>query len=603
MNLFKSHITRFAAFWGLLFSLWGCTSNQWIVDERVGIDFENGEIVGSRTIVQQAGVPDPDRPILSLELYDIDTYTYPERIVNRRYVQKYRPRPLFLIGGLVGAGAMLYLANSQSSFASNDFSERGKLILNIGGAGLTAVSLMNMEPVGEPRPTGEQRMLTKTGTHTQTDTVKTPGKVSDLATISVDFKGETIVRALKTKFFDGKIDLDLQRGFNYGIIPENDPGVISVNVRYQREDYRFDIPVETIMEKFVRIDEEGAPLRSSPTFTRGSVLTDLKVGNELKYVEAIDERWYKVLFGIAPMFVERRQSTVVWDFPSRVSEQLISGGNQPSTANVQNEVDVERDIPQAAFRDPNAFAFLIGEGSSPLKTAEEDSLISNDLDLVETYMTQTLGVPDDQIVSLRNPGRFDLLQAFNRSSAVIPDSATLYVYYRGSGEIADDRSGDTHFGLKLKHIGTRNGVLENEVVGIGELISITNRQNPGRAILLIDSGFQIADSTGALNLAEEDQKLRATVEAALPQNGTMAVILAAGLGQSANDYVSGSRNVDFRHSIFSYFLAKSLQNGDRSSDAIFNTLESNVSFTSRLLFDVPQNPILFGNPGVTVGNE
>jgi hypothetical protein len=50
-----------------------------------------------------------------------------------------------------------------------------------------------------------------------------------------------------------------------------------------------------------------------------------------------------------------------------------------------------------------------------------------------------------------------------------------------------------------------------------------------------------------------------------------------------------------RHSIFTYYLAEAIKEGNMTMGEILNHLDRNVPFTSRSIYDRPQNPLFFGN--------
>ena len=82
--------------------------------------------------------------------------------------------------------------------------------------------------------------------------------------------------------------------------------------------------------------------------------------------------------------------------------------------------------------------------------------------------------------------------------------------------------------------------------------------------------------------------------APIANNDRAALLMGARLSYPSSLYVT-SGGEDKKHHIFPYFFAKALQQRMTRISEIYQYLERNVSYTSRKLFDRPQDPLLIGN--------
>jgi hypothetical protein len=73
-----------------------------------------------------------------------------------------------------------------------------------------------------------------------------------------------------------------------------------------------------------------------------------------------------------------------------------------------------------------------------------------------------------------------------------------------------------------------------------------------------------------------------------------AVFFSSRPDQRSGIYSSNNGDQN-RHSIFTYYMAQAIKERNMTMNSIFNHLERNVPFTSRSLYDRPQNPLFFGN--------
>jgi hypothetical protein len=75
-----------------------------------------------------------------------------------------------------------------------------------------------------------------------------------------------------------------------------------------------------------------------------------------------------------------------------------------------------------------------------------------------------------------------------------------------------------------------------------------------------------------------------------------AVIFTNQVQQKSGDYISRDGRVNNRYSIGTYFLARAIKEGRVRIGDIFQFMDNNVNFTSRLLHDRAQSPVFLGDP-------
>jgi hypothetical protein len=75
-----------------------------------------------------------------------------------------------------------------------------------------------------------------------------------------------------------------------------------------------------------------------------------------------------------------------------------------------------------------------------------------------------------------------------------------------------------------------------------------------------------------------------------------AVIFTNQIQQKSGDYVSRDGRVNNRYSIGTYFFARALKENRTRIGDIYQFMDNNVNFTSRLLHDRAQSPVFLGDP-------
>ena len=188
-----------------------CSSSKWVVENQNEIDRNDFELIESVQFLERSGQTTPDNPIVSFNLKAANTFQYAQRVRTDRYIQRYTPSLKSILLGVAGAG----LATSAAIVV--DQPEINKQVL-FGTAGfLTLSSFLNMKPTGDPTPTGESRLLRKTGTITETDTVRAAPIAGNTPSYTVYYNREAIVLRNDIPYVNGSYSINLIDELN----PEN----------------------------------------------------------------------------------------------------------------------------------------------------------------------------------------------------------------------------------------------------------------------------------------------------------------------------------------------------------------------------------------------
>ena len=549
-----------------------CSSTSWVVVEEQAKDINDFEIISSQYYLESSNGLTPNQPIVHFDIKAINTYEYAQRVRTERYIQRYRPRVGFVLLGIAGAGLSTYAAYSDQLLKEPTSSQRYTL-LGAGGL-LTGLSFLNMKPIGEPSKTGESRLLRRTGSVEEADTINVRPYNSDLASIKISYQEEVIREATNWSFNEGRISINLAEEVNAGLFEEDPQENIVVEVSYDSLYSTKEFPVSSIFEQFVIVDAQITPLRNEPSNSRNNILTDLAEGSQLKLVESEGE-WYKVLYGITETWVYANDVRTVWR-PSEFASDLsvIAIPNVPF-----GSVDVERDIPVLGVSSLNASAFLLSNfqyGGS----LSERIYGERDTKLMEEYFLQAFGIRGNNIVKATNINSDRLLErAYSRlANSLTDEEQSLNVYISGYAEIRDS---------KVYLIGSsEDGSGERQYIDLHQFFRGLNNLQLSSIIVYAD-----------LDIVNEDgssEPLENLASILTSDNSTSAVFFGAQPDQRSGIFTSSNGDQN-RHSIFTYYLAEAIKEGNMTMGEILNHLDRNVPFTSRSIYDRPQNPLFFGN--------
>ncbi len=560
-------------FLSTLFLFTGCSSTRWVVESQETIDRNDFKLLDSKLFLNRIDRIRPEEPLVRFKLKTANTIEFAERIRTDRYIQTYRPRLGYVLFGLASAGIAGYAAFSNDIV--NEQNQTQKIALIGAGTALTGISFLNMKPVGEPTATGESKLLRRTGKRVEVDTLDTSSEFATIPEYEILFNNEVIIPKTKRSFRDNIIEINLAEEIAPESLPENRDININLNIYFQDSTYNYSIPVSSIFESFVVVTSNVSALRNKPEVNRNNVLTDLAKGSQLKLVERQGD-WFKALYGISETWVAASDVVTIWR-PSEFSHQLsvVAIPNVPF-----GSIDIERNFPSLVSESKNRWAYMISNGSYT-GILSERNYAKRDARLMNEYFNKTLGVPADNILSFEDQhGSQPIRNSFNRLVSGINNSPSELVVYLSGYARVDETSKEIFF------LGTVNDTSSQNEVSLNSLFD-------GIAQLPLTKISVIADLE-FINQTKNNDALEDLASLITSNIKESAIVFSADTDQTSLIY-STPNGVQKRHSIFTYFVADAFKNRYSNWGAIVKHLQRNVSFTSRSLYNQPQDIQFFGN--------
>jgi len=566
----------------LAFSAYACTGARWTVKDKSAIDREDYSIINTEEFLSTSSPVTPESPNLKLQVLSDTKYEYAEKVLMQRTIQDYKLKPGFVALGLIGAGLAAYAANSNA--INGGQSSAASLSLNTAAVIIAGAGLMNMKPAGDPRETGEERFLRKTGTIIEQDTLQVENTQGGSALIDIWYGQEMLAENENRDFRDGELTINLG-GLLSGLeIKGMETERVRVEVSYADSTYNFEYPLSQVLQPFARITSPVAELRSKPDQNTSNILAELIQGSQLQIIDYVESDWYKILYGISENYISRDDAELVWrnsDF-SRESEvvavPIVPFGN----------VDVESNIPILTGMNPNAMALVVSNEnySGPY---EKRSHAHRDGRLIKTYMENALGVRASSIYEIKDISNSQSLsETLSAMSSEANDSTHVFVYLNGYGTV--NKKGDD-FNLGLKTTASDSSTVE-----LAQLFNNISALTDDKLILLADIEFSAMNEETAISetVIDLEQPLRRISQNITATNPNATVIFGAQVNQHSELYVTDAGE-DKKHHIFPYFFAKALQERRTEIGSMFQYLQRNIPYTSRRLHDRSQDPQIFGN--------
>jgi hypothetical protein len=554
------------------FVIQGCSSTSWVITDEEAMDINDFEMVSSSFFLESKRGITPQQPIVYFDLKSINTYEYAQRIKTERYIQRYRPRLGYVLLGVAGASISYYAAFSDQLLDRPSDVQRYALT----GAGtlLTGLSFLNMKPVGEPTRTGESRLLRQTGIIQEVDTIEARPYDTQNPGIKISYNGRVLTENSAWNFNGGRISINLAEEVDASIFPENPRSNIQVTATYDTLSHTREVSVESVFEQFIVVDVQITALRNEPESNPANVLTDLAEGSQLKLISKEGD-WYKVLYGISETWVSANDVRTIWR-PSEFATDLsvIAIPNIPF-----GSVDVERNIPVLGRSSLNSAAFVLSNNQFEGEISER-IYGQRDAKLMEEYFIQGFGIRGTRVVKAMNVASDRIVErAYSRLASSMNESGqNLRVYINGYAEIIDSQV--FLLGSELSEIG------EKQYIDLQKLFRAFNNLDLNSILIIAD--LDILNPNGS---SEPLENLASIVTDA---NFGGAVFFSSRPDQRSGIYSSNNGDQN-RHSIFTYYMAQAIKERNMTMNSIFNHLERNVPFTSRSLYDRPQNPLFFGN--------
>lgn len=556
----------------ILFLLIGsaCSSSKWVVENQYEIDRNDFELLSSDQFLTRVGSVSPQNPVIQFEIKSANTFEYTQRVRTDRYIQRYRPSFKSVVLGLGGAS----LATSAALLIDQPKSTQQALF---GTAALVSLaSFLNMNPTGDPTPTGEIRLLRRTGSVTETDTVSASPDLSTDISYTMYHDGEIVAFGDDLEYRNSRFTINLLESFNPEESEYQDDDVITVEIYFNEDIYVNTVPISSFLEQFVVIDTEVTALRDEPVLESRTILTDLAQGSQLRFVEE-DDLWYKVLFGISETYVSKSDAYLIWrptEFASQLS--IVTVPNIPF-----GNIDVESDIPTHVDQNERSFGFVLANREYQGELSERN-YAERDAQLMSAYLENAFSFRSGNIRTVTNvENQQQLVLAYNRlANDIRGDQKHLVVYVSGyvtSGENSE-----------MLLYGT--GGSTSSMINLNSFFSGISRLPVEELIILLDID----------NIDDQDQILiEPLANQILENNPNSAIIVSSSETQRSRNY-SRSGGEQKRHSIFSYFIADAIKQGATTVSEIVNHLQRNVDYTSRRLHNQPQHILFFGESGISL---
>lgn len=557
-----------------------CTATRWTVVERSALDNSDFKLIDSKEFLSVKGTVTPENPIFTIRLLGEETYEFSERVQVERSVQKYKPRLGFFGIGLMGAAVAVYAANSD--VLTDSPTKTQSVALHAAAVALGSLSFLNMKPTGPPVSTGETRLLRKTGTFIQVDTVDAVPEPGAEITFAAFFGEEEVIPRRSIDFSKGTVSINLASE----ITPErfrnniNDP--IRIEISYKGTVNNYFVPVDNIFQPFVVVTKELTPLRNNAVNSPDNVLIDLADGSQLQLIEK-GRDWHKVRYGNIESFISSEDVKILWR-PSEFTQEL----NVVEVPYVPfGNIDIEKNIPVLYPKSPAFSAFIISNQNYS-KTSLVRPYAERDALLLKAYFETSLGLREDNIITLYDFDSKkqveDSYKQFVESMSGLSKSVIVFIsghaFVKGNtvylSPVKDMTN--TSFALNINEFFRNLSVLPSRQVVVFADLNFGTFGPFGDDIL--------DDLSGILTLRKDNS----------------AVIFSSQADETSYPYMSETAEKKY-HYIFPYFVAQAIREDKTILSELINHLELNISYTSRRLHDKPQEISAFGDLSMHIINK
>lgn len=263
---------------------------------------------------------------------------------------------------------------------------------------------------------------------------------------------------------------------------------------------------------------------------------------------------------------------------------------------VDDNFDIESDIPVTNMDNSHSFAYLIGNKDYVNEDVKDVSFAENDVDIIEKYLIEVLGYKKENITKIVNATYLDMKKTFGSESKPgrietdLKSNSNLFIYYSGHGAPAMDKK------AYLAPVDAEVNDLELTGYSLNLLYdNIQNIETTGNITVIIDacfSGVEFSKYTSDLIFVPEQE----TVE-----KPNITIITASDADQPAHWYVLK------QHGMFTYFFVKAMndtENADLDKDGnltyseIFNyvnDIDNGLPYYTRRIFNgAKQNAVIQG---------
>ncbi len=551
-------------------------TEQFAVDERT-----QPEIIDQKKVILVDKDPTPDDPVISFSLYTITEKEYPLRVKVERTVQKYRPKWGFVALGVAGTAFALLAANSSVILPSVTTSQ--KLMLNISGGLIGALSFLNMQPAGDPIYTGESELMRRSGVEVVQDSLRTLNASDIVADMLVTYKGEELFSQSDLEFRQTSLDVNLA-----SLEPRlreiaDKESVIDIKISYNGMSKEVQVPVDKFLAPFLNVSKPVVNLRNSPQTAFTNIVAEVGEGSLLEIIDSDTEDWYRVRYQETEVYIEKSSGTVEWKAAIESASTLIF-----EFAEIPfGEIDVENSLPILKPRDTSDRALILTNAIDNRHGMRQ--YIERDHKLFNHYMRTALQMGSEQISEIVEDGSNGLADFSNELQGV-DQTSSLIVYITGFATIKEIDGRE-----EIVMIYLDEDEIQHET-RLTDLFTDLRRAEPEALFLFVDLEY-IESSGGVVNERIRNggnSLLNRTANELLREQPNSVILFSNRPGQSSGIY-TGMIDGNKRHHIFNYFWAEALKQRNTKMSDLIRHLENNVDYTSRRIHDRPQEIQAFGN--------
>jgi hypothetical protein len=565
---------------GFLMLTASCTTTRWVVTDQFALD-ENAapEVVNTRKVLVLEKVPSPDDPVILFTAYQIQEEEYPLRVKMERSVQKYRPRYGFLLVGLAGAVFALTAANTGAMLP--DISGSQKLIMNLTGGVLGALSFVNMQPTGEPIYTGESELMRRSGIEVLVDSSTVDnGSEEILDLVSISFQDSVLFTQNELMLPESGLEINLASLSNELSGRADGESSVNIVIQYDGSEYRQSIRVNQFLAPFFRITEPVARLHSSAEETDVNVISEVGEESRLEILNNGENGWLRVRYENTEAFVQSDNGIEEWMALNTGNNSLIF-----EFAEIPfGEIDVESSVPVLKQPDPADRALVLTNGTNNQIGTRQ--YLSRDHDLFRHYSRSALQIGEESVRTIRERGNGELLQ-ISEELGTMNNTGSLYVYLSGYAAVRNDESNREIYLVYEE----RNGDVTE--TALSEIFSSLAAISPGSLFLFVDLEYLPYQGGNGSERALVSLISEASGQL-LRSQPNAAIVFSNRPGQRSGLY-SGRMEGNMRHHIFAYYWAEALQQRKTRISDLVNHLDNNVDYISRRLHDRPQEIQAYGN--------
>lgn len=580
----------------LLMVLWltGCTTSSWVILPEPEPDPDSETELASVTFIRTIQVPEPQNPVIVLDLVRERQREFNQHLVSQRYIQQYRPRYGYLMLGTAATGLGLYLTNS-TGIGAGSLSARERALLNTASVAVGTASFLAMQPSAEPRQAGERRYLQQVESQVLRDTVGVSVPPGRSARLTIRRGEHTLVDDRPVPMHDNRIIV--QPALEAGLLQLEEADSTDWVVRIGYEDLLWErvLSVPDFMQSYVQVTAAEVPVRSDPVALSGNTIRHVAAESRFLHLADVNDRWYRVLNQGNPAYIENTQAVKIWRAAGVASagDLVLSPG-----AAVFGDLDIERGLPDNRGINPEAIAIVIANGDygEPLRALPNAARTA---ELTAHHLNRVMGYYSDNIIVLEDVTEQQMRSLLDQADSLFvgtrhisPAESDVFVYYYGHAYLDDENR------LQLLPVDYDPSAARRRSVAFDELAGVLSSLQARQLVLVMDTDLSVGSvysQSGTPGIRPAGDVLGRLSEPLAASQFPIAVYWAAAPGQTASPYIRRDGQPARPYDIFTWYFFAALKQGASTSGEVEQYLQRQVPFTSRRLHDRPQDPGFIGD--------